>query len=140
METYTLGPGARPRQGVTALKRARAPVLAVETSSNAKLGACSATYVTQGSCPACPFLGNGCYAGYGPLGWQAARLNGSSVLAPARIARAEARAIDGLTGDRPLRLHVVGDCRTPLAARIVARAAERYGARGGRQVWTYTHA
>jgi hypothetical protein len=61
-------------------------------------------------------------------------------MTPARLARAEARAIDALTGDRPLRLHVVGDCRTRTAARIVAQAAERYRRRAGRPVWTYTHA
>jgi hypothetical protein len=56
-------------------------------------------------------------------------------------ARAEAREIDALPDNgRDLRLHVVGDCPTNGAARIVAAAAARYVARGGGSVWTYTHA
>jgi hypothetical protein len=44
-----------------------------------------------------------------------------------------------------LRLHVVGDARTDVAARALGAAAERYSRRGnaprrGRKVWTYTHA
>jgi hypothetical protein len=58
----------------------------------------------------------------------------------ADVARAEADAIDSLSGTRPLRLHVVGDCPTDDAARIVSDAAERYTARGGGRAWTYTHA
>jgi hypothetical protein len=61
------------------------------------------------------------------------------------VARAEAAAIDGLTGDRLLRLHVVGDARTNAAARVLPEAARRYALRGdsprrGRKVWTYTNA
>jgi hypothetical protein len=56
-------------------------------------------------------------------------------------ARAEAAEIDALPDNgRDLRLHVVGDCPTNGAARIVAAAAARYRARGGGDVWTYTHA
>jgi hypothetical protein len=56
-------------------------------------------------------------------------------------ARAEAAEIDALPdGGRDLRLHVVGDCPTNGAARIVAAACARYVARGGGSVWTYTHA
>lgn len=116
------------------------PVLAVETSDNAKLGCCSATYVSQASCPACVFKGNGCYAEYGRVGILTTRVSTSRLATPVQLALAEAKAIDGLTGDRPLRLHVVGDCRTAPAARIVAAASARYMARGGRPVWTYTHA
>lgn len=115
------------------------PVLAVETSDNAKLGACSATYVSQASCPDCVFRENGCYAEYGPMGHWTRRLSDSPESNPTRLAREEAGAIDRLTGDRPLRLHVVGDCRTPRAARVVSEACQRYTARGGRKVWTYTH-
>jgi hypothetical protein len=55
------------------------------------------------------------------------------------------RAIDALTGDRLLRLHVVGDAKTDAAARELGAAARRYSARGnaqrrGKKVWTYTHA
>jgi hypothetical protein len=46
------------------------------------------------------------------------------------VASAEAKAIDGLAGDRLLRLHVVGHCRTNAAARIVGAATDRYARRG----------
>ncbi len=113
---------------------------AVETSTNAKVGAVSATYASQASCPDCPLREAGCYAERGPLAYLTRRLAASPAASPAAIARAEARAIDGLTGDRPLRLHVVGDCRTQAAAKIVSAACARYSASGGRPAWTYTHA
>lgn len=120
--------------------------IAVETSTNAKLGPVSASYASQASCPrSCPWYGNGCYAERGLVGWQTRRLNRSAVRGAARIADAEARAIDALTGDRLLRLHVVGDARTDAAAKVLGAAAHRYSRRGnaprhGRKVWTYTHA
>lgn len=116
-------------------------VKVVELTQNGKLGACSATYVSQASCPrSCPFRGSGCYAEYGHASIQTRRLNGSEERRAERLARAEARAIDRLTGLRPLRLHVVGDCRTARAAVIVARASKRYRQRWGNPVWTYSHA
>src|SRR5262249_12483790 len=120
--------------------------IAVETSTNAKLGPVSATYASQASCPrSCPWYRNGCYAERGQVGFQTRRLNRSRIREAARIAEAEARAIDALTGDRLLRLHVVGDARTDAAARVLSAAAQRYARRGnaprrGRKVWTYTHA
>jgi hypothetical protein len=122
------------------------PALAVETSDNRKLGPVSATYTSQSSCPrSCPWFGAGCYAETGMVGWTTRRLNRSGQRGPLAVARAEARAIDGLTGDRLLRLHVVGDARTNAAARVLGAAARRYTLRGnsprrGRKVWTYTHA
>jgi hypothetical protein len=120
--------------------------IAVETSTNAKLGPVSATYASQSSCPrSCPWFGNGCYAERGLVGYQTRRLNRSALRGALRIAEAEARAIDTLTGDRLLRLHVVGDARTDAAARELGAAADRYSRRGnaprrGKKVWTYTHA
>jgi hypothetical protein len=120
--------------------------IAVETSTNAKLGPVSATYASQASCPrCCPWFRNGCYAERGLVGYQTRRLNRSALHGALRIAQTEARAIDALTGDRLLRLHVVGDARTDAAARELGAAARRYAARGnaprgGRKVWTYTHA
>lgn len=115
---------------------------AIEKSFNRKCGNVSVTMSAQASCwERCPFHGNGCYGEGGPLGWQTAKLNGAVRGAShIDIARAEAEAIDRLSGRRPLRLHVVGDCRDDEAARIVASAAERYWQRGGRPVWTYCHA
>ncbi len=55
------------------------------------------------------------------------------------IALAEAAAIDTLTGRNLLRLHIVGDCATDRCADIVSAAAQRYSARHGQLVWTYTH-
>lgn len=136
-------------------------VIAVETTENRKTGPVSVTHVSQASCPrSCPLFDNGCYAEVGPQGFITSRLNDSDVTRPDVIARQEAEAIDSLTGDRPLRLHVVGDCRTPAAARIVAAACERYKQRSNpwkaprptplmralghppaeQDVWTYTHA
>ena len=102
-----------------------------------------ATHAGQQSCPAsCPFLGNGCYAESGPQGIHTARLNRSRGSA-ARIAAAEARAIDALPTDPRaslLRLHTVGDCKTNETARTVAKAAERWSARCDAPAYGYTHA
>ena len=122
------------------------PAVAVETSVNAKLGLVSATYASQSSCPrSCRWFGAGCYAETGHVGQTTRRLNGSPVRGPLGVARVEARAMDGLSGDRLLRLHVVGDARTNAAARILGEACRRYARRGmlprrGKKVWTYTHA
>jgi len=142
----------RPRCAVKVRRQPPAPpvkptpaAIAVETSTNAKLGPVSATYASQASCPrSCPWLGKGCYAENGLVGWQTRRLN-SQIRSALRISQTEARAIDGLTGDRLLRLHVVGDAKTDAAARELGAAARRYAARGnsphrGRKVRAYTHA
>src|SRR2546421_8042285 len=111
--------------------RPKPAAIAVETSTNAKLGPVSATYASQASCPrSCPWFGRGCYAESGLTGHTTRRLNRSALRGALRIARAEARAIDALTGDRLLRLHVVGDARTDAAARELGAAARRYNARG----------
>lgn len=131
-----------------------APAKAVPCSGNDKTGPVAATYASQASCPkTCPHRGDTCYAEKGPLGhFLTARLNASPEQDPDRIAEYEADLIDALPGDRDLRLHVVGDCPTEYAARIVANAAAAYQARGRRlskarhgvavtpRVWTYTHA
>lgn len=120
-------------------------VTAVERSSNGKLGDnVSATYATQTSCPdSCPLkAGGGCYAEYGFVAVTTKRLNGRTRDAetPRSIARAEARAIRGLSGRRLLRLHVVGDARTNEAAEILGDACREYSSGRRRRVWTYTHA
>jgi hypothetical protein len=79
------------------------------------------------------------------VGYATRRLNRSPERHALQIAQAEAEAIDALTGDRLLRLHVVGDCRTNASARVLGAAAKRYRSRGnhprvGRKVWTYSHA
>lgn len=115
-------------------------VLAIELTQNSKTGPCSATYVSQHSCPrGCPFLNCGCYAEYGPLSIITRKVKGDETAAE-QMAREEARAIDSLSGRRDLRLHVVGDCRTNNAAKIVSRAAQRFVRKWGKSIWTYTHA
>ena len=123
-------------------------VIAVEKTDNRKTGPVSVTMVSQESCPgSCPLKDNCCYAEHGPLGVTTRRLNHSEDKRADTIARKEAAAIDGLSGERPLRPHIVGDCRTRNAARIVSAACERYMDRyyqwnqtDKNTVWTYTHA
>jgi hypothetical protein len=118
-------------------------VFAVEESQGSKIGPVSATYVSQGSCPSlCPFLHNGCYAENGFTGgFITKRLARGSAGTPAlELARHEADAIDGLSGERDLRLHIVGDSTTAEGTQLIAAACDRYMAKHGRRVWTYTHA
>jgi len=119
-------------------------VYATEVSASRKLGDVSVTHVAQASCPdSCPFLHAGCYAENGFLGgFITKRLNRGMDrdIDRLEIARLEAGAIDRLSGERDLRLHVVGDSVTRRGTRLLAAAAGRYTARAGRRVWTYTHA
>jgi hypothetical protein len=55
------------------------------------------------------------------------------------IAQQEADMIDGLSGERDLRLHVVGDSTTVDGTKLLAAAARRYSSRSSRSVWTYSH-
>lgn len=86
------------------------------------------------------------------MGWFVTRrVNAAREDDPDEIARIEGEEIDTLPADRDLRLHVVGDCPTEAAARLVAAACERYVERGRLlykrrygggvpKVWAYTHA
>ena len=115
-------------------------VSVVELSANSKVGKVSATYAAQQSCPKdCALRDSGCYAESGRTGFQTRRLNRAE-RNPEQLARAEAAGIRALTGRFPLRLHVVGDCRTNFTARTVAAAADEHRAKFGNPVWTYTHA
>ena len=120
--------------------------IAVERSENSKLSdpngaGMSATLVQQSTCPAsCPLRRAGCYAERGSLRFHTGRLNRAPAGRPAQVAQEEAAAIRGLSGWRRLRVHVVGDCRTPAAARIVGAAMVRHTERHNRAAWTYTHA
>ena len=119
-------------------------VFAVEQTDSAKVGEVSATYVTQRTCPnSCPFLAGGCYAMNGHMSMIVTkRINRATPegMTPEQIARVEAREIDKLSGKRDLRLHVVGDSPTEWGTMNLATAAESFMRRGGRKVWTYTHA
>ena len=117
--------------------------IAVQVSKNRKTGPVATTYAGQRACPAsCPFMGKGCYAEKGHMGIHTRRLNSAPKISKRAMAQAEADAIDAIrpVAGLPMRLHVVGDCATPEAARIVSAAAERYTERGGGPAWTYTHA
>lgn len=117
------------------------PVIAVEKSQNYKIGKVSATYVAMQSCPtSCPLLDAGCYGQGGNVRMHERRVaEFAGGLTPEEIATFEADAIGTLTGDYPLRLHVVGDAKTDAAAAILAEAASEYTKRGGEPVYAYTH-
>ena len=127
-------------------------VKAMEISANGKIGPISATSVSQLSCPGgqsddpyrCTFLCAGCYAEGNMQGIHTRALNTAIPLVIAwataeDIATYEALALDALTGKRPCRLHVVGDCKNANSARILSQAAARYTAKHGQVVYTYTH-
>ena len=114
---------------------------AVEASANQKLGKflMSTTFASECSCPSdCPLKEGACYAMTGPARVQWKRILPEGT--PVEAANDEARAIDGLTGDRPLRLHTAGDCSSDEAALVVSRSAVRYASKRGSPVFTYTHA
>lgn len=162
-------------------RRPSLPVLAIareftedsKITSDFRARPVSVTHASQKSCHHdCPFIDDSCYAGYGHQRFVTNRLNAAELLTEEspdiEIARKEASEIDKLRGDKPLRLHIVGDCMSDAAARIIAAAVLRYIARGeliARQkfaqdaersgipqvfidaftpkppdVWTYTHA
>jgi hypothetical protein len=135
--------------------------LFVAKSGNSKIasargkGEVSTTYVSiEASCPTTCKLRKDktCYAENGHVGMQVRRIEGRSQgSGPNDAADDEANVIDasfkrgpipqdGVKGGRDLRLHTSGDCRTCTAALKVGHAAERWKARGGGRVWTYTHA
>ena len=115
---------------------------AVEVSLNDKIGPVSTTYATQESCDrSCPHYDNGCYAEAGMVAIHGRKLNKAyNAQTPEAIAIEEANAIKGLTGNLDLRVHTVGDCKTPESARIVSEAMRRHRKKAGRKAWTYTHA
>lgn len=127
--------------------------LVVLRSANAKLTdpsgrthGCSTTAIPMTSCPSsCPLLAGGCYATRGLLGHFTTPVIADHYRDHTRedLADTEARQIDALPAIRPLRVHVVGDCATPYAARTVGAAMSRYDARAHHanvRAWTYTHA
>ncbi len=122
-------------------------VKATADSQNVKLGRAASTIVARQSCPtSCAFHERGCYAEHDNTRVHWDRLTaGAPDATPLELARAEAAAIDGLPGDRDLRLHVAGDSVTDEGTRLIAAACARYVERGKRlglnvDVWGYTHA
>ena len=127
----------------------RSPITVVAQGNNHKVGNAAFTHASQASCPlSCLFhpdnttskVKEKCYANtQGRQPFTTNRLNSNETTNPTTIARLEAQGIDALKGDRDLRVHVVGDSRTPNAARIVGDAMVRYEQRSGFKAWTYTH-
>jgi hypothetical protein len=123
-------------------------VIAVELSEDAKLTGpggpgMAATYAPQLTCPPCRLRGAGCYAEGGRVALHTNAINAAAQAAGVtalELAQLEADAIDRLTGWRPLRRAVVGDCATVEAAGIVGAAMVRYERRHGFPAWGYTHA
>jgi hypothetical protein len=119
-------------------------VIVSEKSENSKIGAVSATYAAQQTCPStCPLKGSGCYAESGVIAFHTKRLNRSVEANSAtleELAEMEETGIRKLSGKYPLRLHVVGDATTNKAATILGLAAGEHTAKYGKPVWSYTHA
>lgn len=119
------------------------PVIAVEKSENSKIGLMSATYATQATCPdSCKLRGAGCYAESSFVGMHTKKLNAAAAAGDYTVddlARMEAAAIGALSGNLPLRMHVVGDATTKAAASILAAAARDYSAKHVQSVYSYTH-
>ena len=136
------------------------PVTFVKITKNEKAcrkgGAkCSATYADiESTCPdSCQLKKEKtCYGMYGNTRWTWLRLMQEQPIHSLIAARIEASLIkkafrkrkqipqDGARGGRDCRLHVIGDCRNPTAAAILAEAARDWRSRGGGVIWTYTHA
>lgn len=127
--------------------------LVIARSANGKLTdpagrtlGCSSTAVPLATCPtSCPLLAGGCYTLRGVLGpfHTAPLADHYRNHTREDLADTEARQIDALPAVRPLRVHVIGDCATPHAARTVGAAMARFDARATRpnaRAWTYTHA
>ena len=112
---------------------------------------CASTYVSiDATCPSsCPFRGNGCYAQAGMAVARLDRIARAGEWSSTMTIEAEVEAIDligihgvpqdGARGGRDLRLHVSGDVGDERGARMLAAAADRWRARGGGDVWTFTH-
>ena len=77
------------------------------------------------------------------------RAKASKRLTPLEVTQAEAEEIDklwrrgvpqdGARGGRDLRLHVAGDVSCTRGTKALAASVDRWYARGGGAVWTYTH-
>lgn len=131
------------------------PVTLVEKSQNVKIGNIAATYAPiEQTCPSsCELKDKVCYAQSSFVGIQNARLTKlarKGKYTARQLASIEARMIDEMSSQDkyasgkkalpPLRLHVSGDSRTVSGTRALAAAASRYLKRGGKHVYSYTHA
>lgn len=137
------------------LKPVETGVIFKSDSSDSKLSRdrdVAVTLVAQDSCPTdCPFFpkdnetlregkAGSCYANVGNMNVHAYRLNSTGPHDPDELAQEEARLIRAASGNRPLRLHTVGDTKTLKGVEVVSAACEEYTGKRGMKVWTYTHA
>lgn len=147
--------------GATLQARSSNPKLAPQRSEEARSGRnryvptgpfCASTYVSiAATCPdSCSFKEAGCYARAGAQHLTMGQLDrGAHGKTGLDVTLEEADLIDatykrgvpqkGRFGGLDLRLHVGGDVSCEEGARALAGAAERWRARGGGVVWTYTH-
>ena len=116
-------------------------VTVLNKTKSTKVGDVAVTYAPTQSCPTtCRFLNNGCYAQNGNCGYTTRRISKTAEGYTSKsIALEEAEIILNLPGDKPLRLHISGDCKTPEAAKILSIAAKEYTSKFNQPVWTYTH-
>jgi len=106
-------------------------VLVVELSTNRKTGEVSATYSPIQTCPKdCVFMNRGCYAQSGFCGIKFRRMSqAAKALSVEEIVKMECDGIRKLTGTKPLRLHVTGDCLDSESAIQLADACAEYTSR-----------
>ena len=122
----------------------RSPIAVAAKRASKKTRGLHTTYASQASCPPCP-IWDVCYGGEHGVGYMpltTRRLNSNLITDPTEIARLEAAEIDRMDADlADLRVHVVGDCKTRRAARLVGAAMVRFDRRStaGRRAYTYTH-
>ena len=125
---------------------------AVEVSHNAKVGLSSGTYASQvstcpDSCPLKPKLdgqgkvleSKGCYANGSMVALHSSRLNQAKDQSPRKAQRQEVKAIEDLSGNLDLRVHVVGDCVDDSHAKALSKAMASHRKKKGKAAWTYTH-
>lgn len=127
-------------------------VIYVENSKNTKLlgtKKVDSTYASiEGTCPSsCPFKDNGCYSQNSYVEMHVKKLDRQAKrLSKVALAQKEAEAIDAsyhgkkVPDGRLMRLHVSGDSSTITGTKLINNAVKRWLKRGGKSVWTYTHA
>jgi len=105
-------------------------VKVVADTGNSKLGpGMAATYSAFSTCPETCSIREQCYGRFGFLAVNrtfGAMHQAGERRTPEEIAIQEADEIRKLPADRPLRIHVVGDCKTKESAEILAEATEDY--------------
>ena len=123
------------------MKKSERPIIVKEMGGNKKTGYTGVTYIPFSTCSdSCPFKKGGCYAQSGNCGVHTKRISKNAEgMSSDDLISLEANVVSEMRGLFPLRLHVSGDVKTDEQAQKLAKAAERYTAKDGQPVWTYTH-